>query len=629
MSNQKKNVMKSLLSVGGILLVVIIVVLVNLLVSRINLRWDLTQDNVYSLSDGTKKNLSDLEQNVTLKLFYSKNNAGIPVSIKNYGSRLIDFLEEYELYSGGKLRVEIYDPRPDSEEEEWAQKFGIDGINLPSGEKIYFGLVAVAADQEETIRMLDPAAEQRLEYDITRVVARVQSSEKMGLGVVSGLPVFGGARTNFQRSPQGPPWLFIQELKKTYNVTEFSPFSKTVAFDEAIDLLLIVHPRDISEEMSYAIDQYILGGGNAVVLVDPSAIMDMNPGMLKSSSLPKLFKQWGIRMNATQVLVDFGLATRLRDQNGKIEDNPLWVSLTPESFNDDSVITAKLESMLLPVAGTIEKVPDHPVNYEALLRSSTYSGQTDAFKTQFGASELRRDFKATPETYDLAVILRGSFKTAFPDGQPLPVDNGKGEAAQTPSDKTASPHLTESQRPSTLLVMADSDFLFDGYYVNRQNFLGFEIANIFNDNLNFLLNSIELMTGSEALIDIRSRGTHERPFEKVQELEEKAQARWLDREQELVKKVEETNLKLQQLEQQKYASQNLILSEAQEAEIQRFQEEKIRINRELKEVRRNLRADIDRLGNRIKFINLFAVAFMVSLAGVAYGLYRRRKSLSE
>jgi len=628
MSDQKKNVTKSLLSVGGILLVVVIVVLVNLLVSRINLRWDLTQDNVYSLSDGTKKILSDLEQDVTLKLFYSKSNAGIPVSIKNYGNRLIDFLEEYELYSKGRLRVEIHDPKPDSEEEEWAQKYGIDGINLPAGDKIYFGLVAVAADQEETIRMLDPAAEQRLEYDITRVVARVQSSSKLTLGVVSGLPVFGGARTNFQRSPQGPPWLFIQELKKTYDVAEFSPFSKTVVFDDAMDLLLIIHPRDISEEMIYAIDQYILGGGNALILVDPSAVMDMNPGMVKSSSLPELFKQWGIRMNATQVLVDFGLATRLRDQNGQIEDNPLWVSLSKESFNTDSVITAKLESMLLPVVGTIEKASDHSVNYEALLRSSTYSGQTDAFKTQFGASELRRDFMATPDIYDLAVILRGSFETAFPNGKPMPEDTGDTEETKA-SAKSASPHLTESRQPSTVLVMADTDFLFDGYYVNRQNFLGFEIANIFNDNLNFLLNSIELMTGSEALIDIRSRGTHERPFEKVQELEEKAQARWMAREQELVREVEETNLKLQQLEQQKDASQNLILSEEQEAEIQRFQEEKIRINRELKEVRRNLRADIERLGNRIKFINLFAIAFMVSLAGVAYGLYRRQKSLSE
>ncbi|CAB5117028.1 gliding motility protein GldG [Olavius algarvensis associated proteobacterium Delta 3] len=628
MSDQNKNVTKSLFSVGGMLLLLVIVVLVNLLASRVNLRWDLTHDNIYSLSDGTKKILSEMERDVTIKLFYPRSNAGIPVSIKNYGNRLIDFLEEYELYSKGKLRVEIFDPEPDSEEEEWAQKYGIDGIKLPSGDQIYFGLVAVAADQEETIRMLDPSAEQRLEYDITRIVARVQSPDKITIGVISGLPVFGGARTNFQPSGQGQPWLFIQELKKTYNVTEISPVSKTAVSDDAIDLLLVIHPRDMSEEMTYYLDQYILGGRNALILVDPSAVMDMNPGMLKSSGLPKLFKQFGIRMDTTKVLVDFGLATRLRDQNGQIEENPLWVSLKPESFNADSVITAKLEGMLLPVVGMIEKIPDHSVTYEALLRSSNYSGLTDAFKTQFGASELRRDFTATAEIYDLAVILRGSFKTAFPEGNPVPAGTGKTDT-DTGADRELSPHLSESRQPSTLLIMADTDFLFDGYYVNRQNFLGFEIANIFNDNLNFLLNSIELMTGSEDLIDIRSRGTHERPFEKVQELEEKAQARWLAREQELVRKVEETNLKLRQLEQQKDASQNLILSEEQEAEIQRFQEEKIRINRQLKDVRRNLRADIERLGNRIKFINLFAVAILVSLGGVFYGLYRRRKGFSE
>ena len=628
MNDRKKSLKKSLFSVGGMLLLVVIVVLVNLLASRVNLRWDLTQDNIYSLSEGTKQILSDLKQDVTIKLFYSKSNAGILVSIKNYGNRLIDFLKEYELYSKGKLRLEIYDPEPDSEEEEWAQKYGIDGIKLPTGDQIFFGLVAVAADQEETIRMLDPAAEQRLEYDITRVVARVQSADKLTLGVISGLPVFGGARTTFQRSGQGQPWLFIQELKKTYDVIEISPFSKTAVLDDTIDLLLVIHPRDISDDMTYAVDQYILSGRNAVILVDPSAVMDMNRGMLKSSALPELFEKWGIRMDAAKVLVDFGLATRLRDQNGQIEDNPLWVSLNPESFNSDNMITAKLEGMLLPVVGTIEKIPDHPAAYEALLSSSTNSNHTDAFKTQFGASELRRDFTATSEKYDLAVMLRGSFSTAFPKGKPVAADTGNPQGEDKGTDEAAPPHLAESRQPSTILVMADTDFLFDGYYVNRQNFLGFEIANIFNDNLNFLLNSIELMTGSQALIDIRSQGTHERPFEKVQELEAKAQARWLAREQELVRKVEQTNAKLQQLERQKDASQNLILSEAQEEEIQRFQEEKIRINRELKEVRRNLRADIERLGNRIKFINLFAVAILVSLGGLFYGLYRRKKSLS-
>jgi ABC-type uncharacterized transport system involved in gliding motility auxiliary subunit len=244
---------------------------------------------------------------------------------------------------------------------------------------------------------------------------------------------------------------------------------------------------------------------------------------------------------------------------------------------------------------------------------------------QVGPDFLRKNFKPQDIRSDLAVMLRGTFKTAFPDGKPE-----EGAAEKTaPSDVKAAVHRSSGQEPAAVVLVADADLLFDRFYVNRQNFLGMNITQIFNDNLNFLLNAVEMLTGSAALIDIRSRGEFERPFTRVQALEKKAQARWLAREQELVARVEETNRKLRDLERSKDDSQQFILSEAQEQEIEKFKAERMRINRELKEVRRNLRAEIESLGTRLKFLNIFGMPLLVSLGGGIFAYLRHRRRLRQ
>lgn len=617
---------RSLLSAGGLVLVLVILVLVNVIFAEVNLRWDATEDNLYSLNEGSKEILRSLDQEVTLKFFYSRDMTGMPVHIKTYARRMRDFLKEYERYSDGKVELEVYNPEPDSEAEEWAQKYGLEGAPLPTGETAYFGLVALAADQEEVIPMLDPTREQQLEYDITRIISRVQSPEKPQIAVISGLPVFGSPSLNMGRPQQGAePWLFVQELRKTYDVEEI-PATDTEIPPET-DLLLLVHPKDMSEGLQYAVDQYVLRGGSLIAFLDPLAITDASAGSSpRPSSLNRLMGVWGLEMNPGNLLVDFGYPTRLQGQNNQMEENPLWISPQPEAFNDEAIITAQLETMLFPMAGTIRKAEGSQYEYEPLVQSSPNATTIESSRARFGTEMIRRNFQASGEPYDLAVKTRGTFKTAFPDGKPEAGETAGGEAPE-PSAEEAAEHLTEGQNPATLVIIGDADLLFDNFYVSQQNFLGFNIARMFNDNLNFLLNGSETLTGSEALIGIRSRGKFERPFTRVQELEEKAQARWLEREQELVQQAEETNRKLNQLQQQKEVSQELVLSPEQEAEIERFQAEKRRIDRELKEVRRNLRAEIESLGNTIKFINIFLMVFIVALAGTLYGLYRRSRSI--
>jgi len=624
MSDRRKGFRNYFLSAGGVGLVLLILVLINAVFAGVNLRWDATEEDVYSLSPGTLKILSELQENVTLKVFYSGSNPNLPVHLKTYARKLLDFLAEYEVRSRGRVTVETYDPVLDSEEEEWAEKYGIEGVDLPTGDRIYFGLVATAADQEETLPVIDPTGEQRLEYDITRMIHSIQSPRKMKIGLISSLPVFGGGSAMaFGGQQNQPPWLFLAELRKFYEVEQIAYAAQ--GLPEEVDLLMIVHPKHLNASLLYAIDQYVVSGGNCLIFMDGFAVMDALPGQDKASDLGPLPAAWGVAMEAGKVVTDFDYTTRLRTMDNRVENNPLWLSPAADAFNAEDIISGDLETMLLPAAGAIRKLAEGKATYEPLLQSSANSALTDGFKIRLGVSELRREFKPTAERYDLAVKLSGVFASAFPDGPP-PGESGDSGAQETPAASPA-PHRQQGRQPATLILVADADMLFDGHYVHKQNLLGFEIARIFNDNLNFLLNASEVLVGGQELISIRSRGKIERPFTRVQALEKKAQAKWLAREQELVRKADETNRKLNELERQKSADQEFILSDAQEAEIKQFQEEKHRINRELKNVRKNLRADIERLGNTVKLVNILLMPLLVSIAGLAYGLYRRQRSL--
>lgn len=625
MRTGKKPIGKTVFSVGGAVLVLVIVVAINILVSRTTLRWDATADGLYSLSQGTRTILAELDQDVAFKVFYSRHVVNVPAQIKTFAQRTIDFLSEYEQHAKGRISVEIIDPKPDSEEEEWAIKYGMKGLSLPTGEPLYLGLVAVAADQEETIPFLDPTREIRLEYDLTRMITRVMTPERMKIGIFSSLPVFGAGAMNMVMGggrPDMEPWFFIQELGKSYDLIDIAGDADRI--DPTVDLLVLFHPKNISDTLAFAVDQFILGGGNAIVFADPLSLMD-DPRMGPGGSVPKtLFEAWGITLDAGLAIADYNYATRLRDQNNQVETNPMWLSTQAGAFNTDNLITANLESMLLPVAGAIEVSPDSPVAMEPLILSSPNNQMVDAASHMMDVEILRRDFSPSGVVRNLAVHLSGRFPTAFPQGRPV-VDSAAGPTESETDAAESDRPLKEGTAASVIVVVADSDLLYDGYYLSQQNLLGYTISNIFNDNLNFLLNACEMLTGNPALIGIRSRGTVERPFTRVQALELKAQDRWLSQEQALVRQVEETNATLRLLEQQKDASQRAILSEEQEQEIARFQEEKLRINRELKTVRRNLRAEIEQLGAVVKFLNIFFIPLLIGIGGVLFAIVRRRK----
>ncbi|MFO7598907.1 MAG: Gldg family protein [Candidatus Desulfacyla sp.] len=613
---------KALVSVTGLAVLFLVLIFVNLIASYATIRWDATEDNAYSLSDGTRHILDTMTEPVTIKFFYSRSNPDIPANIKVYAKHVEDFLSEYRHGGKGRIRVEMVDPKPDSDEEEWAQKYGVEPMRTPGG-KVYCGLVFLSADREEVIPWLDPSKEQMLEYDLTSIIQGLQTTEKKVVGIISSLPVFGTKGRAMPGQAPGEEWLFITEMKKIYDVREISPLVPTI--DPSLDLLMVVYPKNISPQLEYAIDQYVLSGGNALIFVDPLCVSDREQGQqqfMRSSgaSLDKVFKAWGISMDPAKAVADFGQPTRVRTGSNSTEDNPLMISARGEVFNRKDVVTAGLESMLFPVAGAIEKTGGMDHEFEPLVDSSTNAALTDAFNAFLGVEAVKKGFVPAGKSFNLVVRVRGTFRTAFPEGRPKTED-----PEAKPPEALKAPHLKEAKKASTLIIVSDADMLADQFYVQRGNFFGLPISEMFNDNLNFFSNAAEILTGSDDLIGLRSRGKLERPFKAVLELKRKAQERWLSKENDLVKQIEETNQKLRQLEQQKDGSQKMIISPEQEAEVVRFKEERQKINRQLKEVRKNLRSEIENLGATLKGINMFLMPLLVSIIGIVFAIYKQRK----
>ena len=616
------------LAIFGVCILLIILIFANILVARSNLRWDITEEKIFSLSEGSQKILSNLNEPINIKFFYSGSNKKMPIAIKLYASRVKDFLSEYKYSSNGMITVDEIDPSPDSNEEELAQRYDIEALSIDGGDNIYFGMVFIAADKEASMPVINPSREKLLEYDITKLIQRVHNPKKITIGIMSDLPVFGGV-------PPGMPammgegnrkWLFVEELEKSYNVRNLPPDTEKIPDD--IDLLMVIHPRSMGDEQQFAIDQYVLSGKNLIAVVDPYSISDpmsqLMRGMPQTSSLDKLFSAWGLHMDVSKLIIDMDQPTKLRGEDGGIEDNPSWISPNAESFDKDSIISARIERMLFPLAGVIEKTPDSSVDFNVLVHSSTNAGTLDLETIQKGVPMMRRVFVPSNEHLAVAVQIRGAFETAFPAGPPPKEDKEDGETEnELPVTETS---LKNSKGISTVVVISDADFLFDDFYVQRGSLLGVEIAQVFNDNLNFLSNATEVLTGSDELISLRTRGTYERPFTVVMKLEKEAQMRWLAKEKELEQRSEEATIKLRNLEQQKSEDQKLIISPEQEAEIARFKEERRRINKELKEVRKNLRYDIERLGAIVKIINLTAIPLCVAISGVLFAIYRQRRN---
>ena len=613
---------KFLSSIAAVAVLFVIIVLVNYLAGQFYTRVDITEDKLYTLSSGTEKMVRDLPEDVTIKLFYSSSYPNQPPSLKNYASRVKDLLEEYANHSGASVHFETYDPKPDSTEEEWAQKYGLAGSPINPFEHdtlFYFGLVAEAVDQQAVIPFLDPQRERFLEYDVSRMIYEVTHPDKKKVAIMSSLPVTGTPPTPFMVPGQPRPekktaWVFVDELRKSFDVVDIATNATDIAKD--IDLLVLIHPKQFSDETQFAIDQHVLNGGKAMFFVDPFCNVDARPSgmgfnMPGSSDLNKLFKAWGFEVPEKKGVIDMRHPTTVSIGSGRAEKTPAWITADEGMFDKNDIMCAQLDRLLFPVAGRVEKLESTDCEITPLVQTSTESMEQDVFDLLQGTEQIRKDFVASGEHMSLASKVRGTFKTAFPDG--------------APGENSSNDYLKIAVRPNTIVVIADVDLLADQFNFQEIDFFGYKAHRPFNNNMDFVLNGVDQLCGDEELISIRSRAKFDKPFTVVDELEARAQEKWMAHEKELSAELQNVRMALRDMQAKKDESQRFIISAEQQKKIKEFENRQREIAKALKEVRKSLRKDIDELGFRLKFYNMALVPLCVCFFGIGLALHRYYK----
>lgn len=624
----KKTTSKLFAGVAGAVVVLGILIAVNALFAGVRWRKDLTAERLYTLSPGTVEMLQGLDRPVTLKFYFTKGDSRLPGPLKNYVQRTLDFLRDLAARSGGNLVLETWDPQPDSEAEEWAQRYGLVPQatgGLGAAPDLYLGLVAVSGTREAAIPFLDPGAEPQLEYLVARLVQEVTRSRRPRIGILSTLPVLAEPASPFvPASARKADWLFVTELKKTYDVEAVPPDSEEIP--EGLDALLLVHPRDLGERTLFAIDQYVLGGGRLVAYVDPMCLQAEEdfaepagrPDL--SSDINRLSRAWGITVETARVVADLAAATPINLGDGRAERLPAWLSLRAgTNLDGEEIATGTLESLMMPFAGVLRGTPAEGLEMKTLVRASSNAVTLNAFMARNPADFGTRAGQAAPEAA-LAVRLAGRFPTAFPDGPP------RAEGDTNATTAAAGEWRKTAEKDGAVVLVADADLLADDYSARAVNFFGRTLYEPFNDNLNFTLNLAEQLSGDPALVGLRGRGKFERPFDRVLAMEQAAQERWQEEEAKLQQKLAAAQQRLNELQAAKSADQQLVLSPAQKAELEKFRQERFETQRQLKEVRKNLRRSIEQLGLRLKVLNMAAVPLLVAAFGIGFGWRRRKRS---
>ena len=624
-----------LYSVVGVVAVLIIIVGINLLGGLFKFRSDLTENRLYTLSNGTKKILKKLDTDVVIRFYFSKDNASVPVPLRTYAQEVQDLLEEYQQFSHGRIKVVKLDPKPDSDAEDSANLDGIEGQDVNLTDKIYLGIAVSCLDAKATIPYLSPDRETLLEYDLSRAISSVANPKKAVIGVMSALPVTGREASPMMMQPRqqpSQPWIFLTELKENYAVRDIPMTAEKI--DDDVSVLVLIHPQGISDQAQYAIDQFLLRGGKMVALLDPYSFVEAQTAgpyggaAGYDSTLAKLLPAWGIQFSVTKVVADPLFATQVQREND-VQSDPTILSVTSDGINKQDALGAAINDLLLPFAGAFTGTPADGLKEDVLVKSTNQAGLVDTSILQEGADAVRKQLKSANTSYPIAIRLSGKFKTAFPNGKPEP--KGSPEPSQSPKpvpSTTPTPKvesLKEGQSGGVVILVGDSDFAYDAIAGRAQQVLTQTVFVPSNGNLNFIQSCVEQLAGDSDLIGIRSRSSGNRPFVVVNKMEAAAEQKYQSKIDELEDNLNQTRQKLASLQTNKQTDQKTLLSPEQQAEIKKFQENEATVSQELKQVRKNLRQEIDSLQDTVKWIDIAGMAVIVTLVGLTLAFVKRRK----
>jgi ABC-type uncharacterized transport system involved in gliding motility auxiliary subunit len=617
-----------LYSAAGLIALFLLLVAGNYLASRTAVRADLTEGKLFTLSDGTKKILGKLDGPVKVRLYISQGDNAMPVQLKSFAQRVDDLLREFKAVAGNNVIIEKYNPKPDSDEEDAAQLDGIEPQTLTTGEQFYLGLTVSRLDRKEAIAGINPQRERLLEYDLIRAVARVATTERPVIGLMSAVPVMGAPFNMMTRQPT-EAWVLAGELKRDFEVKNIPITAESI--DPAIKTLLLIHPRDISERSEYALDQFVLRGGKLIAFVDPHMYFDQQPnpmmpmaqGQPGQSNLPRLFKAWGVTMELGKVLADVTYASGAGQRS-----TPTILTLNRTAMNRDDVATSQIETVLLAFSGAFDIKPAAGLKVSELMHSSPNNMFVDGIIASLSGDTAMKGFVPSNKSLPLAVRMSGKFKTAFPEGVPqgMPAkDEGKdGKKAPEPAQ------LKEAKADNSVVLVADADMLADGAAVEIQTIFGQRVVVPSNGNLAFAQGLVEQASAGDDLSTLRTRTSIFRPLTVVREMETNAQKQYFGKIKAMEDDLQQTTEKMQKLQRPTGDAKSAqILTPEQQVELDNFKKRVLTTRKELKDLRKDLRQDAEALQFWTKVANIVAIPALVALFGIVMAIMRQRRATAR
>ena len=639
---------KALFSKAGLAVTAVgLLVAVTLISVLPRFRIDLTAENLYTLADATRNIVRNLERPVELTFYYSENAVANVPQVRAYGVRVQEMLREMVIASDGNLSLRIVDPQPFSAEEDEATGYGIQAVPLAAGrEAVYFGVVSsdpsTRTEEDvgvfQAIPLIRPDQEEFLEYEFARLITRTLNPKPPIVGFLSSLDIDGGI--NPVTGQPTRPWAVMDTVRYMYDVRRID--ARTSAIEEDVDILMVVHPQNLPGQTLYAIDQFVLRGGRALVFVDPNSDTQtqiaVNGGGSRdtmASDLPELLRAWGVDYDPTQVVTDQERALYVTLRPGERPVAHIGMMGIPRDGFANDIVSGQLEVINMSSVGSLKSAEGATTTFEPLIQTSlsTMLMGTGFFSEMGDPTLLIDEFVSEEQRHYLAARLSGRVSTAFPNGYPVPppasptplIIVGQEPA---PEPEPAEPqyvipenHITESAGDIGVIVVADSDFLADRMWAQSQQVMGQRVINAFASNGDFVINALDNLSGDTALINIRSRGRYARPFMRVIELQRAADERLRQEETNLLQQLSETEQQLTALNQ----SNGGTISAAQEAEIERFLQVQLETRRALRNVQFQLNAEIDRLGSTLKLINTALIPTLLVIAALIVAWMRSRR----